>query len=503
MSPTSVQRKEKNMQQESGIIPMWGIAAPTPNGYEVPEGRGEFMNRNSILLLIGQSISLIGDGFYLLTVSVWLLTYLTASASTPAAKAAAALTLASVTTIILGAQYLSQFLILPFAGVFVDRWNRKTVMLVANFVQVLLALLPLAAFYGPRNLFLPTLYVTFFLLAVAQGFFQSAELGAVQVIVSRRRAPQLISFFQMLIALGTALGALLSGAFFLSTGPVLAISFNALSFLISALLIFFMRIPREAIHPYAYRETLPEGQISVRSGLGGVLKDLGIGTRFSFTTSFILGLMIMLIVSEIGAGAVNGLYGGFFVLNLHGDPVKDASLLNILPAALYIGSLLGSLLAGLIVHFISLKSITVMSMLLLGLGLLLFAFQNALIVGVAIFTLVGIFNGTFVVGYNALIVKVTPQVLVGRVSAAVTSITALSAFITAFGIARIVEYYNPLQNPFSPFAKNPSGILTIIFAIAGVLIMLGGVVGFLIFLRAKEGVEEGTAAPAAAEATGV
>ena len=490
------------MQQEPGLVPIGGVAVLTANGYEVPEGRGEFMNRNSILLLIGQSISLIGDGFYLFTVSVWLLTYLVSSAATPAAKAAGALTLASVTTIIYGAQYLSQFLILPFAGVFVDRWNRKTVMLVANLVQVVLALLPLAAYYGPRDLFLPTLYVTFFLLVIAEGFFQSAELGAVQVIVSKRRAPQLISFFQTLIALGTALGALLSGAFFLSTGPVLAIGFNALSFLISAIFIFFMRVPREALHPSDQRKTVSEEQTSVGSGLRGVLKDLAIGTRFSFTTAFILGLIIMLIVSEIGAGAVNGLYGGFFVLNLHGDPVKDASLLNILPAALYIGALIGALLAGLLARFMPVKLMTVAGVTLLGLSLLLFAFQGTLIVGVAIFILVGVFQGIFLVGYNALIVRASPQMLVGRVTAAVTSITALSALIAAFGIARIVDSYNPLKNPLSPFAKNPSGILTIIFAIAGVLIALGGVAGFLIFLRAKEGTEEVNAEPEPAEATG-
>ncbi len=495
------------MQQEPDLlltnsvaVPTRGIAVPTANGYEVLEGRGEFMNRNSILLLIGQSISLIGDGFYLLTVQVWLLTYLTASAATLAAKASAALTLASVTTIILGAQYLSQFLILPFAGVFVDRWNRKTVMLVSNLVQIVLALLPLAAYYGPRNLFLPTLYVTFFLLVVAQGFFQSAELGAVQVIVSRRRAPQLISFFQTLIALGTALGALLSGVFFLSTGPLFAIGFNALSFLVSALFILFMRVPREALHPQAYSKTTSKKQTDIGSGLSGVLKDLSIGTRFSFTTSLILGLIIMLVVVQIGAGAVNGLYGGFFVLNLHGDPVKDASLLNVLPAAVSIGSLLGALLAGMLARFMPVKTMTMVSVIFLGLILILFAFQSVLIVGVAIFTLVGVFQGIFLVGYNALIVKASPQSLVGRVSAAVSSITALSSLIAAFGIARIVDYYNPLQNPLSPFAKNPSGILTIIFAIAGVLIALGGGIGFLIFIRAKENTAE-AAAPSVVEAT--
>ena len=489
------------LQQESNALLMRGVAVPTANGYEVLEGRGEFMNRNSILLLIGQSISLIGDGFYLLTVSVWLLTYLTASAATPAAKATAALMLASATTIIYGAQYLSQFLILPFAGVFVDRWNRKTVMLVANLMQGVLALLPLAAYYGPRNLFLPTLYVTFFLLAIAQGFFLSAELGTVQVIVSKRRTPQLISFFQTLIALGITLGALFSGTFFLSTGPVLAIGFNALSFLISALFISFLRIPREALHPHAYRKTASEEQTSVSAGLVSVLKDLGIGTRFSFTTALILGLMIMLIVAQIGAGAVNGLYGGFFVLNLHGDPVKDASLLNILPAALYFGSLLGSLLAGLIARFMPVKSMTVVSVVLLGLGLLLFAFQSVFLVGAVLFALVGVFNGIFLVGYNALIVKATPQLLVGRVAGAVNSITALSSLIAAFGIARIVDYYNPLQNPLSPFAKNPSGILTIIFVIAGGLIALGGVIGFLIFIRAKEDAGVATASTVV-EATG-
>lgn len=489
------------MQQESGLMPTRGVAVPTANGYEVPEGKSEFMNRNSILLLIGQSISLIGDGFYLLTVSVWLLTYLVGSAATPTAKAAAALMLASVTTIIVGSQYLSQFLILPFAGVFVDRWNRKIVMLVANLVQVVLALLPLAAYYGPGNLFLPTLYVTFFLLIVAQGFFQSAELGAVQVIVSRRRAPQLISFFQTLIALGTVLGALFSGVFFLSTGPLLAIGINALSFLVSAIFIYFMRIPHQAIRPYAYQKTAAERQSSVSSGLGSVLKDLSIGTRFSFNTPLILGLIIMLVVSQIGAGAVNGLYGGFFVLNLHGDPTRDASLLNILPAAIGAGALIGALLAGLLARFMPVKSMTVASVIFLGLCLILFAFQSILVVGVALFTLVGVFQGIFLVGYNALIVKASPQAVVGRASAAVSSITALSSLIAAFGIVRIVDYYNPLQNPLSPFAKNPSGILAIIFAIAGVLIALGGVVGFLVFIRAKESVPA-TAGAAVVNTTG-
>ena len=206
----------------------------------------------------------------------------------------------------------------------------------------------------------------------------------------------------------------------------------------------------------------------------------------------------MLIVSEIGAGAVNGLYGGFFELNLHG---KDASLLNILPAALYVGALIGALIAGQIARFVSLKSMTAVSMILLGLVLLLFAFQSVLIVGAVIFTLDGVFNGIFLVGYNALIVKATPPVLIGRVTAATTAITALSALIAAFGIAKIVDYYNPLQNPLSPFAQNPSEILTIIFAFAGGLILLGGVIGLLIFLRAKENTEVSTT-PVVAEATG-
>lgn len=490
------------MQQEPLFAPPTpGVASLTATGYEVPEGRGEFMNRNSLLLLIGQGISLIGDGFYLLTVNVWLLAYLVQAAPTAAAQATATLALASISTIIIGVQYLSQFLVIPFVGVFVDRWNRKTVMLVANLAQTLFALLPLGAYYGPKNLFIPTLYVTFFLLIIGQGFFQAAELGAIQVIVSKRRAPQALSLFGALVAVGSVLGALYSGTFFTSYGPVIAIGFNALSFLVSAVFVYFMRVPKEALHPRISWQATTKEQASISSGIGGVLKDLGIGMRFSFTTLIILGLIIMLVVAQIGAGAVNGLYGGFFVLNLHGDPVKDASLFNILPAAVGAGSIVGALLFGLIARFMSIKLMTTLSVILLGLGLLVFAFQSVLIVGVTIFIIVGVFQGIFSVGTNALIVKAAPQAMIGRVNAAVSSVIALSSLIAAFGIAKIVNYYSPLTNPLSPFAQNPSGILTIIFAVSAILIALGGVVGLLIFLRAREGTEV-AAIQAVVEATG-
>ena len=164
-----------------------GVASPTPTGYEVPERPGELVNRNFLMLFLGQTGSLVGDAFYQQTVVTWLTGLLIVGTT----AAAGSLAVASAQLGLSIAIYLSLVLINPFAGVFVDRWNRKTTMIVTNLVQVLLSLLPLGAFYTTsRSTFLATIYVTYFLLTLSAGIFSAAEVGTVQVIVSRRKLPR-------------------------------------------------------------------------------------------------------------------------------------------------------------------------------------------------------------------------------------------------------------------------------------------------------------------------
>ncbi|MBO0789987.1 MAG: MFS transporter [Ktedonobacteraceae bacterium] len=468
------------MQEEQpGLIPTRGVAAPTANGYEVPEGKGELVNRNSIIFTIGRSISLIGDGFYLQTLIIWATSFTLAGAKTPTQQAAATVTVAAITAGIYGAYYLANLIVAPFGGVFVDRLNRRTTMITADLVQAVLATLPLGAFLVARSLFIPAIYLSFFLLTGFAGLFTSAQGGALQVIVSRRRLAQAVSILNILLGVGTVLGALFAPSFFLTVGPVVAILFNAASFIVSAISLFFLRIPDEAVNPYKYRQA---SEAASSSGIGpaiaGVFKDLGRGLRFTFTTRVLIAIAMLLIVAELGAGGTNAVTSSFFLVNLHANPTKDLALLGLLPAALGAGGIVGALLTGILARYLPLKMLTTVSVLFLGLVLVGTAYQSSLITGVIFFIVLGIFNSMFLVAYNALVLKITPNTIVGRVQGALLPLNLVTGYIATLVVGAFVK-----ANATVP---NPAGLFQNIFLAGGVLIAIGSVVGMVLIWNTKE-----------------
>jgi MFS family permease len=467
------------MQQEPGLMQPRGIAIPTDTGYQVMEGQGALINRNSIIFAIGQGISLIGDGFYLQTLIIWVTAISLAGAKTPAQQAVALAAVAAIQAGIFGSLYLANFLILPFVGVFVDRWDRRTTMIIADLVQAVLALLPLVAFFTAKDAFIPALFVSYFLLTIAQGFFMGSQSGVLQVIVARKNLPQAVSILFVLLGAGGVAGALYAPPFFLAVGPVIAIVVNAVSFLVSAVALLLLRVPKEALHPYAFKQNAAlVASAGVSKGILGVLKDLLHGLRFSIVTSVLLGIVIMLIVVQVGAAAVNSLTSSFLFANLHANPAKDLGLLGILPSTVGIGYIIGAALIGACARFLPLKALAVVSILGLGLGWIVFALQSTLTNGVIVFAITGVFNGAFVVSYTSLVLKVTPNSIIGRVEAVLTPLASLSSFLATLVIGAVVQAHNP--------AADPAGLFTSILVGGGVAAILASIVGFLLVRKAKE-----------------
>lgn len=473
------------MQQDSGIVQPRGVAILTETGYQVMEGKGALVNRNSVIFAIGQGISLIGDNIYLSTLFIWITSISVANAQTPAQKAAAAAAVAAIQAGILAVTYLAGFLVIPFVGVFVDRWNRRTTMILSDLAQAILALLPLGAFLVAKNAFIPTLYVSYFILIVAQGFFMGSQSGVLQVIVARKSFPQAVSILTVLIGLGAVAGFALAPAFFLATGPIIAITFNAFSFVVSALALIFLRIPREALHPYAFRQR-EEPVVTANTGkaIGGIFKDLGRGLRFVFTTKVLFGIVIMLIVVQIGAAAVNSLSSAFFLANLHAQ-ATDLALIGLLPAALGAGGIIGAILVGILSRFFPLKALAIVGILGIGVGLINIAFLTTVPNGVFFYFIAGIFNNLFVVSYSALVLKVTPNGIIGRVEGVLTPLATFSSFISAFAVGIIVQAYNPALNPHTPF-PDPAVLFTNIFVVSGIVALIAGGVGFVLLRKVRE-----------------
>ena len=75
-----------------------------------PQDKGLFINRNFTFLAVGQGISNLGDFVYSTTLLIWVFSFTHSAAAVSG---------------VVFAQYVPIFLLGPFAGVFVYRWNRR------------------------------------------------------------------------------------------------------------------------------------------------------------------------------------------------------------------------------------------------------------------------------------------------------------------------------------------------------------------------------------------
>ena len=174
-------------------------------------------NRSFRRLLIGQVISELGNWFNFIAALG-----LVRSVSHGAAE---------VTTIMLVARLLPFTLFAPLAGAFVDRWSRRTVMIVSDLARIVVALSMLLV-RRPEHLWIA--YASTVLLSFFGAFFEAAKNAAVPNIAGERdllagNALMFSSRF-LLMAFGAALGGWTAA----SVGYQAAFVVNAISFGLSA-----------------------------------------------------------------------------------------------------------------------------------------------------------------------------------------------------------------------------------------------------------------------------
>jgi len=125
------------------------------------------------------------------------------------------------------------------AGVFVDRWEKRTVLVVTNLARAL-AVLGYVVFNGA----LPLLYAVSFVFSVITQFFAPAETAVIPSLVDRRQLLQANSMFNLTFTASQLLGLLFFGPLVVSTIGTSSFFYPmAAIYLISALLV--LRLPTE------------------------------------------------------------------------------------------------------------------------------------------------------------------------------------------------------------------------------------------------------------------
>ena len=203
------------------------------------------------------------------------------------------------TTIILIVRLVPFTLFAPLAGAFVDRWSRRTVMIVSDLLRVVVALGFLFV-RRPEDLWIA--YLCTGLLSLFGAFFEAAKNAALPNITGERdllagNALMFSSRF-LLMSVGAALGGWTSA----NVGYQAAFLINAISFLASAYSVWL--VPDEETRAQIVVETKRKGGYwsDIREGWAYILKSRPVaailGANILWATG---GGAINLIVERLGA----------------------------------------------------------------------------------------------------------------------------------------------------------------------------------------------------------
>ncbi len=238
--------------------------------------------RNFSLLLMGQLISLFGDWVLLIALPFYIFD-LTGSALATGAMFMAG----NLPRVFLGS----------VAGVFVDRWDRKRTMIVADLSRAVL-LLVLLTVHSAHWLWV--IYLVAFLQATIAQFFTPAKNAVLPLLVRDADLVHANALNSLTESLTRLTAPALGGALFGLLGLASVVWLDSASFLASGLLIALIVLPRnERTHDDTTRSTSAAALWSEwRAGMGLMRRDPVITAIFAAmgTAMIAEGLFVVLLV---------------------------------------------------------------------------------------------------------------------------------------------------------------------------------------------------------------
>jgi MFS family permease len=321
----------------------------------------------------------------------------------------------------------------PIIGVYLDRLQKKQVMVWVDLIRTVLTFL-IPALYGLGLLRLEGLFILIFLTSTVSTVFGPALVSAVPLLVRRGELVSANALIQGTNNIGLLLGPAVSGVLIALIGAQHVLYVNAATFFISALCL----IP---IHTHETVRQSPQG-----SALSGsVLSDLAVGFRFVFgDRSTVFLLVTISALYNLGASAF------VFVL-----PVYAKELLHVGPVQL--GWLWSALGAGMLTasSWLALRQkndarsrmqILVSGTTMGGLAVCTLSLLESPLIAAAFVILVGAGAAVLNPVVWALLQEVTPSHLMGRVLTTFSTGSMAAAMVGMSGFGWIADAIGPAES---------------------------------------------------------
>jgi MFS family permease len=315
-------------------------------------------HRNFALLWLGGLISFVGDWalFIALPVFVYDLTGSTLA-----------------TGVMFMAQSLPRLLLGSLAGVFVDRWDRRRTMIVANLLSAAVLLLLLLV-RTPANLWL--LYMVAFVQTAVTLFFSPAESALVPHLVGEDQLLHANALTALNWELTRLIAPPLGGLAMVWLGFGSVIALDAVSFFLSAGLIALISLPREAPQLPAHDLHAAGSNAWLR-----MWRDLVAGLRLVWRDRLIRSIFLITATAMVAEGLLNVLSFPWLKLVLHGGALERGWL----SSAQAIGGLVGGLLISRAARLVRPAQLVGVSGIMLGLLMLAYVNVNTLPIDQSLF----------------------------------------------------------------------------------------------------------------------
>jgi MFS family permease len=368
--------------------------------------------RDFSLLFWGQMTSQIGDSLNRVAL-LWFVYQLTGSA---------------MKMVMIGLlQTIPPLVLSPLIGVYLDRANKKTVMVWVDIIRSALVLL-IPLLYAFDQLTLERLYAAVFLLAVVSTIFGPALSASVPQLVRRDQLTAANALLQTTTNTGLLIGPLISGVGIALIGSQNVLYVDAVTFFVSALCLIGIRMR-------------PLDKTQLEKGRGTWTQELLAGIRFVYLEQTVLVLMVTAALYSLAASAFAFMLPVFAEQNLSAGALEVGALWSALGAGMLATSTwLASLTQGDLHGRFTLifRSMAVGGLAMCGLSML-----TAPLIAGALILIIGGSTALFMPIVWGVLQEVTPAPLLGRVFTTFSTGSMASAMAGMAGFGWAADTMGP------------------------------------------------------------
>jgi DHA3 family macrolide efflux protein-like MFS transporter len=271
-----------------------------------------------MIVLAGQAVSILASNMTGFALSIWVFQ-----------KTSSATALGGMTS----AFTIPYLILLPLAGVFVDRYNRKLMMMVSDLAAIL-GTLAIFVLFSTDHLQIWHFYVINAVIGLGSAFQWPAYSAAITTMVPKEQYGRANGMLSLVQAGPGILAPLMAGALMPHIGLEGILLIDLGTFLLAICALMLVRVPP------------PARTVEGLQGKGSLWKEAAFGFKYIFQRPSLLGIVIILLIANFFLGFPNSVQVPLVLLRTDNSSVILGAVQTTGAVAWTLGSLIMSAWGG-------------------------------------------------------------------------------------------------------------------------------------------------------------